>query len=207
MPSTPLDPSLAIIQPLIPSAAKWDDDLASVSSYDSMGLSEYSRVVNAFLELVTHDRQASRQNVWLLQHFLVLSIAAKEYLQVQGAKSAFFAPFTSHAVLEGIVARVQKITSFGLSIPNDDGWHAAVVKAIMQGGSGSNIGPVGDFLVSLLTKVQIQDTIRDSLVVYAILEHLFSEATKDDADRWLELARKIENKGKSVEFPIQRRTT
>lgn len=198
MPSSPLDPSLVVIQPLIPPSSMWEEENgfdSEAAAYDAMGLSEYARMVVAAISIVINDRQSLRHNIWLLQHFLVVSIAADELLHVPEAKSAFFSPKVSKDLLQDVVKRTHKIATFILSVPTDDGWHARVVKATIQGsGDSFAVGTVGNFLSTFLIKAQAKDTIRESLVLYAILQQLFSEATKEDADHWLQLARKIESK-------------
>lgn len=195
LPSNPIDPNLAIIEPLIPPSSTWKSESIQASSYDLSGFSEYARVVNALLSVFVDDRQLARGNIGMLRHFLILALSANELLQVPNAKSAMFRNKTSETVLRDIITRVQKTTAFLLSTSLEDDWHAMVVNALQQSGAQPTLDPVGQFVASIVSKARDGDTIRESLILHTVLQHVLSGATKEDADHWMLLARKLEKNG------------
>ena len=194
MPSTPISSSLAVIQPLIPVGICDNSEEEQEYSFDSQGMTKYVRAVNGLLSFVGRDRDICRRNVWLLKHLLVVSIAAQECLQVAGQKSAFYSASASRTSLQAIVNETQKITTFLLSMPKDDDWHNKVTQAVFSGMS-SHFDAAFDFVTSLFVDAQRSDNVRDSLVIFTVLQHLFHDMSVEDANCWLRLARRLGDRG------------
>ena len=68
--------------------------------------------------------------------------------------------------------------------------------AAASGGKETDtLGSVGSFVVSLLRIAQADDTYYNARVLYDVLQYVFSYASKQEADLWVGLARKLEKTG------------
>lgn len=198
-PSNPLDPTLAIVDPLIPPPSTWKQETHSEEDYDCGGLSKYSRLIYALLQEVTDNRDLMRENIWVLRHFLVLSLVALEHVRIPALNSPFFSREVNGETLLEISAVTEKLTSLLLSDVGDDGWHKAVVQAYIKS-DGKDIDPSTgdirkDFTISMLSIASKEDKIGDSRVLYEVMRHILKGATRTDAEEWVTLSRHIEKRG------------
>lgn len=108
-----------------------------------------------------------------------------------------FDPTRAH--LEDVVEKVKSLTTYLLGRV-EDGIHAKVVDALMSkdGAVALKDGNLASFVVEVVRRAQEKDRVRDTAVLGIVLQHLFSDATKDDADLWLALARRSQKTGQLV---------
>lgn len=98
--------------------------------------------------------------------------------------------------LKDVVEKVKSLTTYLLSRV-EDGMHAKVVNALMSkdGTVALEDGSLASFVVAVARRAKEKDRVRDTAVLGIVLQHLFSDATKDDADLWLALARRSQKTG------------
>ena len=197
LPSNTLDPALAIVEPFIPPASLWGDtDESPIQLYDRFGMCEYSRIVNALLVVASENRDLVRQNMWLLRHFLILSIAATDRRMMPSATSGYFSEDVDPDMLQEIPTRVKALTAYLLSEMYDEGWHASVIQSFSNGKDSADMdhGP-SSFVVDLLKTVTEGNSSRESRVLLRVLQHLLNGAATSDAEQWVSLAKRIEKQG------------
>ncbi|TDL24483.1 hypothetical protein BD410DRAFT_785971 [Rickenella mellea] len=201
--SDPVDPSLAVIQPLVPPQSSSSVHGAPVPAFDASGYSTYARILNALLYVLSNDRHLVRTNIWALRHFLVLSSVAHEHLHVPNAESSFFKRDASHSALQDVITRVQKVTTLLLAKSYDNMWHSSVVHCVSKvNDKAATLDSVGLFLVDLILKAKQSDSYRESFVLYSVLQHVLSGTTKADADQWMILARSLEKHAPQTSMAI-----
>ncbi|KAI0634826.1 hypothetical protein C8Q77DRAFT_1277694 [Trametes polyzona] len=191
LPSTPLHPSLAVIDPLVPPATLYRTNSPSSPSYDSSGFSKYARIVNGLL-LHLADRQTAKENIWALGHFFSLAIYAEELRHLPSSESPVFAKTVSRSVLQSIQDRVQQLATYLLSSTAEELWHSRVTNALLGQTPIDTLDGAGRLVVEIVNRAKRQDTVRASRVLHLILQHALSNATKADADQWILVARKME---------------
>ena len=199
LPHNPLDPTLVIVDPLIPPRSLWKIESPHQPQYDSSGFSEYARIVTSLISVATTDRILARENPWLLRHFLTLSMAAADCLSLPSVESAFFSQNVSPDILHEIVSRTQALTSFLLTDDvADDNWRS-LLTAFIQGVTSPE-NPEGSqlstFVMNCLSHALQDGSIRESRVLYTIVKHLLNGAAVADAEQWILLARRLEKQGK-----------
>ncbi|KAI0646534.1 hypothetical protein C8Q79DRAFT_910042 [Trametes meyenii] len=192
LPSTPLDPSLAVTDPLVPPPTLYLSDGTISRVFDAAGLSQYARIVNGLLLCLADDRQSARENVWALRHFFALALYAEDLKNLPSAHSPAFAPTVSRSVLQGILDKVQQVATYLLSSTAEELWHSKVTKVFLDQRNLDALDGVGQLVVDLLNLARRQDNFRMSRILHAILQHALGNATKTDADQWMLVARKIE---------------
>ncbi|KAI0360435.1 hypothetical protein OH77DRAFT_1418351 [Trametes cingulata] len=192
LPSTPLDSSLAVVDPLVPPPTLYRSNGEASFIFDSMGFSKYARVVNGLLQYLVDDRQTARENIWVLRHLFALAIYAEESKHLPSAQSPVFARSVSRGVLQGILDKVQQLATYLLSSTAEESWHASVTNALLAQSAPSGLDGAGQLVVDLINRAKRQDNIRASRILHMILQHALSNATKADADQWMLVARKIE---------------
>jgi E3 ubiquitin-protein ligase listerin len=197
----PIDASLAVIEPLAsPSTtsgsvrkARWN------RSFDRSGFSPYARGVTALLHILTTDRYVARENLWTLQHILTLALFASEVLQIPGADSpAFRGKGTAVSELKDIIRLTQQVNTLLLTTTGEGSWHQDVVDGLLGKALARKLDSVGDFVRLVFQRSKLDDAVRDSLVLRTVLQHVLRNVTKEDADRWIELARGIEGQGMAL---------
>lgn len=199
LPPDPLDPSLAVVDPLVPPASHFSRRITEATKYDSQGCSAYARVIGALLKVVTTERSLLRTNLWLLRHFILLSLAASDQRMVRAAKSSYFALDVSEDLLRTIENGAKTLTSFGLADIGEGGsaWHAEIVRAFTtKTALKVEDGGLASFVLSVLSAARKEDTVRDTRVLYIVLQHVLNDAETSDAEKWLSLSRKIEKQSK-----------
>ncbi|KAL5514390.1 hypothetical protein ACEPAG_2478 [Sanghuangporus baumii] len=207
LPSNPIDATLAIVDPLIPPPSLWHDDVIEHLDQpsDRTGMFEYSRIVNALLVAATDNRDLVRQNIWLLRHFLILTLAATEKQMVPSAVSGYFSQDVAPDVLQEIATRTKSLTAFLLSETYDEEWHTEIVRTFVTGKDrlAWNRDP-SSFVVDLLKLATKDNGLRESRVLYMVLRHLLNGAVTNDAEQWMTLTRRIEKQASRATLAIVR---
>ena len=196
----PIDASLAVIDPLVPPASAITGESLSGQLYDSRGFSSYSRVIEALLQVFIGDRQMAKQNTWAFRHFLALELYAQDFLSVPSAQSPMFDSAAPSAGLASMVSKVHQVTTYILTSAADDGWRGAALDVLLENKSAEGDGVLPALLVDAVKRSRDRDLNRDVRILRNILDHVLREITKDEADRWILLARKIESIGLCFSF-------
>lgn len=198
LPSTPLDPSLGVVDPLVPPSTLYRSADPSPSTYDSAGFNKYARVVNGLLTHLVDDRQMSKENVWALRHLFALAIYAEELKHLPSSESPVFARSVSRAVLQGILDRVQQVATYLLSSTAEENWHTHVTNVLLLHASSSLPDGATQLVIDLVTRARRQDNVRTSRILHMILQHAFRNATKADAELWMGAVRQTEKLGRYI---------
>ncbi|KAG6883962.1 hypothetical protein C0993_002462 [Termitomyces sp. T159_Od127] len=204
----PIHPSLAVVTPLIPPSSAFTSTSsqcvsrnANGTDFDKRGFSSYARIVSALLHVFIEDRQVAKQNLWALRHFLALELYAQDFISVPGAWSRVFAAEAIHARLETLVVKVEQIAMYVLTLSTSEGWREAALAAVIGSGSQpssssssqvATSGPLPAFLVDTIQRARDSDWVRETRILRNVLQHVFYDVDREEADRWLVLARKIE---------------
>jgi hypothetical protein len=147
--------------------------------------------------LFSTDRYLARTNIWGLQHILTLALFASETQQSPGAENPVFAGNRSDKELKDILRATQKVAAFLLASAGEDNWHKSVVRALSPKGKerAGKLNMVGELVKLVFEQAKAQDTVRDSLVLYTVLQHILPSTSKADADEWIELVRELAGQG------------
>ena len=188
LPSSTTSPSLALLNTTLPTS--------SCTPTLSPTSRKYTRVVSALLAYLTVSRTIARSNLWALRHVLILGFYANEYLRVEGIQDSLMTFDATRGHLEGVVERIKSLTTYLLGRV-EDGVHATAVNSLMNNNGALPLddGSQASFVIEVARRAQEKDTVRDAAVLGVVLQYLFSDATKDDADLWLVFARKLEKTG------------
>ncbi|KAF8500410.1 hypothetical protein F5888DRAFT_1682008 [Russula emetica] len=201
-----LDPataSLAIIQPLIPPPSSFDTADGPDCEGDQQGLGVYARGVMALLYSYTENRDLARTNLWALRHFLALAIYAEELLEVPSLPNPAFSRTVAKDVLQDVLIKVQQLTSYLLTTASaDDGWHVDVVKSLLNGKRNTSLGDLAAFSLDLIQWAQDEDDSLHARILYTILQHPLRDASREEADEWLLLARRLERNSPEISLAI-----
>ncbi|KAI0824805.1 hypothetical protein BC628DRAFT_1321461 [Trametes gibbosa] len=192
VPSSPMDPSLAVVDPLVPPATLYRSNSAQPLVADSTGFSKYARTVNGLLLYLAEDRHMAREHVWALRHFFALAIHAEELKHLPAMESPVFARAVSRSTLQGLLDRVQQLATYLFSSTTEELWHSRVTNTLLAQSASDRLDRVGQLVVEVVNRAKRQDSVCTSRVLHAILQHAFSNATKADADQWMLVARKME---------------
>ncbi len=202
LPSAPLHASLAVIDPLVPPPSQYRTSKTVPLEHDVQGFSKYARIVHGLLLHLADDRQAARENVWALHHFFSLSIYAEDLKHLPFAESPVFSRKISRLTLQSLIDKVQQLSTYLLSPTAEEQWHSSVTTALVSQGPVSGLDGVGQLVVDLVARAKRHDTVRDSRVLHMILRHALSTASKDDAEQWMLVSRKIEKQGEPLRFIV-----
>lgn len=193
--SDPTDVSLAVLEPLIPPASAFKNENGPAPVCDAQGYSSYARVVSALLQLFVEDRQSAKENLWALQHFQALVLYATDFLRIPSSGSPMFEQHVLKTGLQDIISKTQQVTTYLLTLPTDEGWRLQIITAVSNHRSKATIEGLPKFLTELIRHAKEVDTIRESQILHSILHRVLDNADKDEAERWVIFARKIENIG------------
>lgn len=197
----PASASLAIIQPLIPPSSSFDAAEGPDCEGDQQGLGVYARAVMALLYSYTENRDLARTNLWALRHFLALAIYAEELLEVPSLPNPAFSRTVAKDVLQDVLIKVQQLTAYLLTTAvADDGWHVDVVKSLLKGKRNTPLGDLAAFTVDLIQWAQDEDDSLHARILHTILQHALRDASREEADEWLLLARRLERNCKPIVF-------
>jgi hypothetical protein len=125
---------------------------------------------------------------------LALSLYAEDLLQLPIATSTAF-QHTSDYNLRDIITKVHQITTYLLTSPTDNEFHHKIIAAISGNKSDYVLDGFGAFVVDLITYSTAHDTARESRILRRVLQPLLSNVSKEEADQWIVLARKLEKTG------------
>ncbi|KAI0316069.1 hypothetical protein OF83DRAFT_1284410 [Amylostereum chailletii] len=199
--SDPVHPCLAIPQPLVPPALAFDAE-DTVVPVDRDGFSSYARGVTSLLYFFVDNRQAARMQLWMLRHLLVLGIYAEEKIQVPALSNPAFGADIPKDILLDILGRIQQMSTYLLVVPGEPRWHVNVTTLAAGEKSTGSLDTVGEFVVDLVKVAQVDDSYRDSRVLFEVLQHIISDATQEEGDAWMVLARKLEKNSPQTSLAI-----
>jgi hypothetical protein len=205
--SDALDPSLAILDPLIPPYPSPNSrrKVQTPTSTDRRGFSVYAREVNALLQAFVEDRQLAKRNVWALRHFFALSLYAQDLQNVPSAssRSPVFDDKVTPAALASIVAKSKQVSVYLLNssaAKDDESWRRVVLDRLLNDSTlkdpKEGLTQLQTFLFDVVTYAKDGDGIRDARVLKTVLDSLFQDGIEvSEADLWVQLARKYEKTG------------
>ncbi|KDQ60057.1 hypothetical protein JAAARDRAFT_32435 [Jaapia argillacea MUCL 33604] len=202
LPSDPIDPSLTVLDPLVPPPSVFNSRRVFDQHFDSAGYSGYARVIYALLQFIMKHRQGARENTWALLHLLALATYAQDFLKVPSGRSAVFSKSISKSNLEDIISKVHQVATYLLSSPSESQWHLNVIQSVDQETNNPTLDYTGRFLADLIKLSKKTDTIRDCRILSSVLQPVLSAAGKDDADQWMLLARRLEKTAPETSLAI-----
>ncbi|KAI0790522.1 hypothetical protein C8Q75DRAFT_762281 [Abortiporus biennis] len=192
--SFPVDPSLAVIDILVPLGPDEEDMSTGKFSYDKEGFSTYARVCTALLTYLSEDRQAAKDNVWALRHFLALAQFAEDLLNLPSNENPVFAIEVPKNILRDIKAKAQQIATYLLAPATDESWLSKTIALIGDQKMPPATDGVAVMLYELISGPQAKDSVRGARILHVVLQHILSSAGKQEAEQLLLLARKLEAK-------------
>jgi hypothetical protein len=197
----PAIPSLAIIHPLIPPPSSFEAAEGPDCEADQQGLGVYARGVMALLYSYTENRDLARANLWALRHFLALAIYAQELLEVPSLPNPAFSRTVAKDVLFDVTIKVQQLTAYLLTTASsDDSWHVDAVTSLLNGKRNSSLGDLAAFTVDLIEQAEEEDDSLHARILSILLQHVLRDASREEADQWLLLARRLERNCKCIVF-------
>ncbi|KAH9988778.1 hypothetical protein BJV74DRAFT_459602 [Russula compacta] len=201
-----LDPaisSLAIIHPLIPPLSSFYGAEGPDCEADQQGLGVYARGVIALLYSYTENRDLARTNLWALRHFLALAIYVEELLEVPSLPNPAFSRIAAKDMLQDVMIKVQQLTAYLLTTAvADDSWHVDAVASLLNGNRNRSLGSLAAFTVDLIEHAQEEDDSMHARILYTVLQHALRDASREEADQWLLLARKLEKNSPEIALAI-----
>jgi E3 ubiquitin-protein ligase listerin len=146
----------------------------------------------ALLYSYTENRDLARTNLWALRHFLALAIYAEELLEVPALPNSAFSRTVAKDVLRDITVKAQQLTAYLLTAAvADDNWQVNVVTSLLSG-KRSSLDDLAAFTVDLVWRAQHEDDCLQARILYTVLQHVLRDASREETDQWLLLARKLE---------------
>ncbi|KAF8056637.1 hypothetical protein FPV67DRAFT_646018 [Lyophyllum atratum] len=197
-----IHPSLAVVDTLIPPSVASTSTDQTPRPFDSRGFSDYARVVDALLRAFVEDRQIAKHNIWALRHFQALGVYAQDYTNIPSAQSTVFGPEAIHANLEALVSRVEQVTTYILTSSADEGWREVALAAAIDDRQPELSGSLSAFLVDAIRHSRSSESARDTRILRNILQHVFHDINKNEADRWILLARKLESEAPETSMAL-----
>ncbi|KAH9035965.1 hypothetical protein EDB84DRAFT_1659282 [Lactarius hengduanensis] len=201
-----LDPataSLAILDPLIPPQSSFETAEGPDCESDQQGLGAYARGVTALLYTYADNRGLARANLWALRHFLALATYAEELLAVPSLPNPAFSRTAPENVLRDITAKAQQLTAYLLmTAAADDNWRVNAITSLLNGRCTNSLDGLASFTVELIEHAQDEDDGLHARIVHAVLRHVLRDATRDEADQWMLLARKLEKNSLALSLAI-----
>ncbi|KAI5996508.1 hypothetical protein F5J12DRAFT_785457 [Pisolithus orientalis] len=207
LPGTAVSPSLALIDATIPTTPSSEDTsyypIANPGDALILPLHPYGRAVFALLTYLSSVRTKALVHLWALRHVITFGVYLAEYVHVGDERSPVFGgtldarpgkdaiALAKREIARDLLGKAQALVTYLLSRAKED-IHARAVGALLKDDSGVEEGSFASFVVEVVRKSVEGDTVRDALVLRTVLQHLFVDATKDDADLWLVLARRFE---------------
>ena len=202
-----IDPSIAILDPLIPpfTLQPRSKTEKSKKETDRRGFDTYARIVNGLLQVFNEDRQLAKRALWVLRHFLALSVYALDLRNVPSPAFSFsalsssskydsnnYSPVFDHEVvtisaLRDVVSRVKQVSVYllGSAVGQDDAgsWRKGVLENLLKDASTSGkieslkqgMNQIQQFLWDVIVYAKEQDRLRDTRVLKIVLEFVFSD--------------------------------
>ena len=213
LPASAVSPSLALMDWTIPTSISEEENIPDlIVDHDGvhiLPLHPYGRAVSALLTYLSLARTEARTHLWALRHVIALGVYAAEYVQVGDERNAVLGgssdvkPGRDPVALErreiakGLQQRVHALTTYLLS-RIEDGVHVRAVGTLLKSERNNlsvDKGSHAAFVVEVVRKSIEGDTVRDALILRTVLQHLFVDAAREDADLWLTLVRQLEKSG------------
>ncbi|KAL1719117.1 hypothetical protein EV715DRAFT_272923 [Schizophyllum commune] len=193
LPPQPIDPSLAVLVDTLPPPSTYEDARPITALYDAHGYSSYARIVALLPELPSSTLRALvRQQPWIIRHLIAWSIEARDFMGLPTRASSLF----DERALDGgglvlAAEKVEGIVAYALITEMDDdvAWRVQSARALADGRVPQNLSPIKAFVVDALRRALADDTIRQARIVTALLDHVFEEVPKEEADGWVALVR------------------
>ncbi|KAI0305195.1 hypothetical protein B0F90DRAFT_1702407 [Multifurca ochricompacta] len=199
----PAVPSLAILHPLIPPSSSFDVAEGPDCEADRQGLGVYARGVLILLYAYTEDRELARANLWALRHFLALAIYAGELLNVPTLPNPAFSRTVEKDVLRDVTVKIQQLTTYLLTTAAaDDVWHMNVVTSLLNGNHDASLGDLASFTVDLVKHAQDGDDSLHVRILHTVLQYVLRDTTREEADQWLLVARKLDRNAPETSIAI-----
>lgn len=213
LPGAAIPPSLALMDSAIPTTSVMKDicyrPIATLGDIAILPFQPYGRVVSVLLTYFSISRSEACRHLWALRHVIAFGVYLESYVQAgdypnpliggapdskQGANPITFA---RREVARGWLAKTRMLTTYLLSRVDDSAHRQAVGSLLKNGKSNAELaeGSIAAFIVEVVRKAEEFDTVRDALVLRAVLQHVMADATKEDVDLWLTLARQYEKTG------------
>lgn len=187
------DPTLAAFDVLIP-----EEHEESPPFKYSKGLPVFLRVVCAMVQLLGMDRQLSAEKIWALEYVLLAEHFIFQAQAIPHSSQAVFPPDTEPSLLQSILTRISKVTTYQLAlIGNEENLHSVVTKAI-QSKIRPTTGVYQQFLYDLYLKTSKENSVQLSLVLRSVLQYALKTASGAEGDLWLSIARAKRDQGQSV---------
>ncbi|KAL7422810.1 hypothetical protein Q5752_002106 [Cryptotrichosporon argae] len=191
------DPSLNIVDPLVPCAE--DEDRLYGSNHDAVGRSEAARLAEAVLALTRLDRRFVAAQPTLVLVILYALVLARDHVAVSDSRG-LYATAANPAHVRDVVQDAETALSFALSSVDESAqWHGAAVEAVKSGKQG------GDWVQDLL--VQISQDAQGDIGWRAFREILSrqirqSGAGEAEANVWLQFAMSSINNAPNLALAI-----
>lgn len=198
LPTMPIDASIAVIDVLVPSDSIYRPENVTDRRFDRMGFSPYARMVNAYLLHLVNNRQSAKENLWVLRHCLALAQYIGDFIKIPSAGSPIFSSQAPIDVLKQVLTTVHQLTTYLLATMPDADWHSRFVSALLGESKGA-LDDVGQLVYDIFKR---PDNIRECRILRVVLQHILGDATKSDAEHWIQLSRKLERFGKFIDIPI-----
>ena len=185
----PPSASLAILDDLV-----WTPDRESADAPNPVIV--YERVMLATFDVVMNHRQATRSQMWILQHALFISVVCHDRLAAPSSTKQ--APFRSLSQREAEAlaavadSTVAYLVSSGARVLTSD-WHANAIAALRKPQQ-----PVPDDFVRVLCKLASaaanDSGVHSARSLKRLLDSLFryGDVSLTDAERWLALAQSMQ---------------
>lgn len=208
--SRPPNPTLSIVDSIIPCPPVDDDASRVPGSFDVHGRSRGARLAEAALALIRSDRQFASSSATLLQTVLSARALAQDALAVPGASRGFFDKSTPVEYLAQVVREAEGALSFSLASLDDVAldWHKTTSDLITKGQAAS--GGL-DFLQSLLVMLsqRITSAADDAAArtLRDVLGRFLSQsgAGEKEAEVWLNLGMGKIDSSESLQYSQFRR--
>ncbi|KAK1235775.1 hypothetical protein PQX77_000989 [Marasmius sp. AFHP31] len=204
LPSDPIHASLAVLEPLIPPASMFlEESHSAQTAFDSQGHSLYARLVTALIHLVVEDRQIAKQNLWIMRHLLAFSAYAEDLINVPSGKSPIF---ERRAIDYGVglgelVVKVHQAVAYVLVTSGDE--TARALGALSgQAKAEEDSAGLARFIVDTVEASKRTETIREFRVLCRVLQHVFDDVEKEEAERWVTFARGVERAAPNTALAI-----
>ncbi|KZS97217.1 hypothetical protein SISNIDRAFT_482151 [Sistotremastrum niveocremeum HHB9708] len=202
-----VDSTASVLDPFYIPATEPDESTPRKRSpqYDSLGFSEYSRIVMAILKSLSSDRQLIKENIWSVRHVMILGNYAADLLRFPQVKSPLFGTDLPKDVAEDIASKVNQIVAYVLSYIGEDAWHIELAATLTASASDSQSrakDPASMLLQTVYTASVTGNNARDALVLLQIMQLVLSDVSKASADLWVQLARSIEAKSSETSLAI-----
>jgi hypothetical protein len=194
----PIHSSLAILDPLIPSASTFNDQPTSSHLYDERGYSSYARVISGLLHVFAQDRQIAKEHMWALRHFFALALYASDLQHIPWAQNSMFNLQAVKSGLKDMFSRIQQVATYLLTSSMDNGWGSTCIAALADDKPISSSDRITIFLTDLIRHARNVGGVREARILRNVLQHILDKADKDEADQWILLARKIESRSKQA---------